>query len=346
MTPQFDRILVETIDVGVRLRPLNGEAVERLVESINLIGLQTPISVRYCDEENPDYSYVLVAGAHRLEAVKRLGLDFIDVVIFNEDETGARMWEIAENLHRAELTVLERSEHVAEWVALVDEREEAAALEAMLYGTRQSTDDHFEAANIQPAQVAPVNKGGRSDGGKPKEGGLNAAARELGIERTDAQRSIKIAGLTPEAKQAAVETGRADNQSALLQAAKAPPDQQAEAIRNYTPGGRPAVPEEVLEKFATKAVNRFLADEQREAERLARPPPVPRDTSPNDPNVRIWIEWVSAIKHLFENDPDLPAIAQAVPALGHSVLREAHIAKARLDAWIMELEKLYELETA
>lgn len=34
----------------------------------------------------------------------------------------ARLWEIAENLHRAELTVQERAEHIAEWVRLTGEK--------------------------------------------------------------------------------------------------------------------------------------------------------------------------------------------------------------------------------
>ena len=50
---------------------------------------------------------------------------------------------------------------------------------------------------------------------------LNKAARELGIEQTAAKRAVKIDSLTPEAKVAAVELGLDDNQSALLQAAKA-----------------------------------------------------------------------------------------------------------------------------
>jgi ParB family chromosome partitioning protein len=32
----------------------------------------------------------------------------------------ARLWEIAENLHRAELTFAERAEHVAEWIAITN----------------------------------------------------------------------------------------------------------------------------------------------------------------------------------------------------------------------------------
>jgi ParB-like chromosome segregation protein Spo0J len=56
----------------------------------------------------------------RLEAARRLGLKTVPVVIHANDEPAARLWEIAENLHRADLTVLERSEHIAEWVRLTD----------------------------------------------------------------------------------------------------------------------------------------------------------------------------------------------------------------------------------
>jgi hypothetical protein len=42
---------------------------------------------------------------------------------------------------------------------------------------------------------------------KPKEGGINAASRDLGIERKEAQRAVKIAGLSDEAKQAARDVG-------------------------------------------------------------------------------------------------------------------------------------------
>ena len=48
-------------------------------------------------------------------------LDYIDAVVSDGTETDAKMWEIAENLHRADLTALERSEHVAEWAELSTE---------------------------------------------------------------------------------------------------------------------------------------------------------------------------------------------------------------------------------
>lgn len=48
------------------------------------------------------------------------------------------------------------------------------------------------------AQVAPKPQGGRP------HGGINAATRELGIDRTQAQRSVKVASISQEAKQEAV----------------------------------------------------------------------------------------------------------------------------------------------
>lgn len=44
--------------------------------------------------------------------------------------------------------------------------------------------------------------------------------RELGIEDTDAKRAVKVAGIAPEAKQAARAAGLDDNRSALLAASK------------------------------------------------------------------------------------------------------------------------------
>ena len=73
----------------------------------------------------------------------------------------------------------ERAEHIAEWVRLTEGR------------------------TNKPAQVAPVSP----KGGRGHEGGINAAVRDLGIERTQAQRAVKIANITPEAKDAAREVG-------------------------------------------------------------------------------------------------------------------------------------------
>lgn len=192
----------EFIKIGPRHRELREEQVSSLMQSISKIGLKTPITVR---QPTGDEDVYLVAGGHRLEACKRLGMDAIEAfVVENDDEDAARMWEIAENLHRAELTALERSEHVAEWVRLADKRD----------------------VENKPLQVATVSRGGRG-----KESGVRAASRELGIESTEAHRAVKVASLTEEAKEAAREEGLDDNRSALLEAASVDADKQADRLR-------------------------------------------------------------------------------------------------------------------
>lgn len=83
--------------------------------------------------------------------------------------------EIAENLHRAELTALERDEQVAKWVQLSAER-------------------------ISSQVETKIERG------RP-EGGVSAAARDLNISKPDAHRAVKVASLSDEAKEAARETG-------------------------------------------------------------------------------------------------------------------------------------------
>jgi len=192
--------------------------VARLVGSIEQIGLQTPISVRWAPEGDDDYSAILIAGAHRLEACRRLEMMFIPVMVHEGSNDEARMWEISENLHRADLTALERSEHVAEWVRL--------------------------AGGTKVAQVGPPG------GKQPRDAGINAATRALGIGRTDTQRAVKVDSLSPEAKQAARAAGLDDNRTALLKAARAPPERQADAIRSYEPSRVKPAPA-VLNEYET-----------------------------------------------------------------------------------------------
>ena len=152
-----------TAHLAVKAESLTPEAKE----AANELGLGTVARAKLASVE-PEKQ---VAGLHRLEAAKSLGLVEINCVIVEMDETDRRLWEIAENLHRSELTVLERSEHVAEWKRLTEKKE-----------------------SIVLAQLAPKIPG------RP-EGGMSAAARELGLERTQLHRSVKIDSITDEAKE-------------------------------------------------------------------------------------------------------------------------------------------------
>jgi ParB family chromosome partitioning protein len=178
-------IMIDEIAIPDGRREINPATVKKLAQSIEQVGLRHPITVRRKGD-----GYSLIAGRHRLEACKKLGREHIPASIVSMTNDEARLWEIAENLHRAELTKLERDEQIAEWIKIVERQ--------------------------KPAQSAQVS------GGRGLEGGLSAAVRELGVERTDAQRSVKVASLSEEAKEAAREAGLDDNRSALLEAASKP----------------------------------------------------------------------------------------------------------------------------
>jgi ParB family chromosome partitioning protein len=110
-------IAINDIEIGKRLRGLRETTVTELVDSIGRLGLQVPISVTTGVRKRPndadDVSFELVAGRHRLEACKRLGWTEIEASIFQMSDDERALWEIDENLCRAELTELERGEHLA-----------------------------------------------------------------------------------------------------------------------------------------------------------------------------------------------------------------------------------------
>ena len=132
-----------------------------------------------------------------------LGWAEIDAMLLDvdvEDTTRHRLIEISENLHRAELSALERAQLMKEWVELTGQK---------------------------PVQVEQVSKGGRGN-----RSGEAEAARQLGVDRVDVHRSLKIASLSPEAQEVARENGLADNKSALLDAARREtPEAQVAALR-------------------------------------------------------------------------------------------------------------------
>jgi ParB family chromosome partitioning protein len=173
-------------------RKIDERVVKRLTESITQLGLRTPITL--VRKPGVAGEYILIAGRHRIEAYKRLGKEHIPAAIVSFTEVQARLWTIAENLHRSELTVLYRSNLTREWTELV-------------------SDSSSEKKRT----------------GRP--GAAAAASRELGINEREVQRALKIASITPEAKQIAVDIGVDDNQSKLLKIAaeKTPTLQVAKA---------------------------------------------------------------------------------------------------------------------
>lgn len=239
---------LDDIFVGDRLRPLDQNKVKELMDSITKVGLLHPISVRVVDKMEIDgESYnvvpILIEGLHRRAALRGLGIKTATCRVLDVDEVGAELIEIAENLHRNDLNKLQRDEQLARWIELTEK-------------------------TAVSAQTAPkLSARGRSSEGRP-EGGINAASRELGVERTDAQRAIKVASLSEEAKDAARETGLDNNRTALLEAAKAPKEEQATVIRGIAEKKSADrlkvdgdVRNETARQFASRLAEKFTTEE-------------------------------------------------------------------------------------
>lgn len=136
-------------------RALRQNTVADLVESIGRIGLRTPISIRMVNG-TPH----LITGRHRVEAVKARGQTDIAAHIF-DDDASALIWEIDENLQRADLTKQERMEHRAMRVKLYEER--ASKLQAQAETGRYEARADAQAAGqkyFYPAEACPRGHAG------------------------------------------------------------------------------------------------------------------------------------------------------------------------------------------
>jgi ParB family transcriptional regulator, chromosome partitioning protein len=226
METQLKTIRVKAIRVIGQHRPVVSKKVQIIADSMTKIGLKTPITVR-AGKKGP----ALITGLHRLEAARSLGWRKIDCFVMKGDKTERRLWTVAENLHRADLTSLQRSEFVAEWERLV--KQEKGAQDA------------------QP--------GGR----QPKDKGISKTAKQLGITRDEVRRSMAVAKISRKAKHAAEAAGVADNQKILLEVAKEPKNAQVAKVHelaNRKRDKKRAVSREEKKQF--KALKRAFARAQ------------------------------------------------------------------------------------
>ena len=187
------RVRVADVAIPERWRNINEKALDSLANSMSMIGLQTPISIRA-----KNGGFRLVAGRHRLEAAKQLGWKYIDAIVTHVGQIDRQLWHEVENLDRVDLTALERAE--------------AVATKAKLAAKWAAQDAH---------------PGGR----QPHDKGVSKAAKSIGVTRDNVRRSNVIADISPAAKAAIVDAGLADKQAALLKIANEPtPEAQVDKV--------------------------------------------------------------------------------------------------------------------
>lgn len=242
-------VLIDRIQVVDRLRPnLNEETVMQIMESIPRVGgLLHPIAIRYVDgfaidDDIIDGVPVLVAGRHRLEAMRRLGEPRIDCLIF-DSERNARLWEISENLHRSDLDRLQRADHETEWMKWAE------------------GGDLISGHGVQKSKSEANPKGaGRT------ESGISLAARSLPIpgktdeaKRKHLSRSNTISTkTTPEAKQAIRMAGLADSTRVLVEIANTDKPLQVAKVQEIV--DRRNAPKPLKPMTADKALDMMAAD--------------------------------------------------------------------------------------
>jgi ParB family chromosome partitioning protein len=182
---------IDRVVVGERLRRTGEQQVGRLMASIREVGLINPITV---GEETED-GYPLVAGLHRLEACKRLGLTEIDVHVVAMPDLQRQLVEVDENLAHSVLTTAQR--------AIFTARRKAIYLALHPETARHVAGAH--AANASMSHAREKNAGALSDNENRDLAGVSMSktptfseetARRTGrsqrIVNMDAQRGTNI----------------------------------------------------------------------------------------------------------------------------------------------------------
>jgi hypothetical protein len=202
MPREIKEVLLKAVRIPeTRHRNFDENRLQAIFEAVSDIGIQNPISVVRVPGMGKKYE--LVDGRYRLECAKRLGWNTLPALVLKSAELREK-WEIASNLHRIELTTLERAEHMARYAEL--------------------TKTAFSGQ--------PVRKG------RPPSGVSEAARRMPGdgssfdARRKMLERATKIASIFTSVKKLAVEKGLDDNAKVLLEVASHPDEVgQIECIR-------------------------------------------------------------------------------------------------------------------
>lgn len=197
-SPVLRRVRVDRIIVRKRkFRKLKGSKVAEIAGSIREVGLMhlpTVYIKESLDGDAGNGKIYLVAGQHRLAAVKKLKWEFIDVIVVERSGEKNRKRQITENLHRSDLTKLESAKHVTEWVNLC------------------------------------VEEGRQLAHPQPNDKGISRTAKKLGMSPKSVRRALLVGGLNPNAQEALKAAGLDDNETVLLEVAKAKPKKQVAKV--------------------------------------------------------------------------------------------------------------------
>ena len=241
-THQVSTISIHSIHIPEnRIMPARPDVIEKLIESINSIGLLQPIVV----EADKDHdTYRLIGGRHRLEALKRLKVEMIPATILSGiSALDAEAAEISENLMRQELTATQKSLQYSRLM-------EIAETKFRMKAGRPTDDSEDNSPNFE-----------RKPGDEKRANSAVAVANETGrsasaVER-DARRVRNIADI------ASVIGTSMDAGTELDALASLPEDKQRELIEKAKAGEKVSARTE-LKKHQRAEKERTLGEKQRD----------------------------------------------------------------------------------
>jgi N6-adenosine-specific RNA methylase IME4 len=212
--------------------------VRELIESIKEIGLLNPVTLI----DRHESMWKLVAGRHRLAAMKALGESVVDANVLDLDELGAELATIVEYLLRRVLPALARADQLAR-------RKE-------IYETMHPTAKHGG---------APGKKAGK--GGKGKDETISSfaadTAKKTGVTERSVQQYVAVSKrLDPEVKKKIAKTEAAESLTELTKLSRMPAEKQRQ------------VAERVSKGQTVKAATRELKRAEQVAQVRAHTPPI------------------------------------------------------------------------
>jgi ParB family transcriptional regulator, chromosome partitioning protein len=211
---RIEDIQIDLIDVPKGRRVLDPNVCQALAEDIHFNGQRTPIEVLAVDGR-----FRLVAGAHRIEAVKIKAGDTIKAVVKTvdeyADEAAIKLAEITENFMRRGLSVLDKAFDIAAWREIFEQA----------------------SGTIKPGRQAISRKLATNSDEQLEElserfsGSFSAEAmKAFGLSRDAVFRALKIARIDQGIRERISLHSIADNQSELLALSAEPPERQVSIV--------------------------------------------------------------------------------------------------------------------
>ena len=213
-------------------RHLDSTKVKQLAESISMFGMRHPITI---SEDK-----VIISGNHRIAAMKTLGKKTIRAEVLPVSGVVARILMLEENLIRADLTLMEQSEHLAERNRLLIE-----------LGQRTETGKHINKSS----------DGARGSAGQPSIKSTKDFADEMGIAARTLQERMQIANSIDQAARDKLrDTEISDNKSELIRLAKVGDAADQNAIVDMVISGECKTIKDAVSTFARNKQREEFAD--------------------------------------------------------------------------------------